>query len=121
MESNGINISGSGIGSTVSIGNGTNTFSVLSNYSEKRLIKVEVKETTIEIAYRESPNFTYCLGYGNNTPPDRVWKEVYGLKDGKMTLLEVIKGTHHQAYNVSESFEFDDEKTSKTPANSSDL
>ncbi len=86
---------------------GTSTFNM---YSFKEVIKVDIKETTIVIAYREKPNFTYAVNYINSSPADRIWKEVYGLKDGKMTLLEVIHGKHTPAHNVEETLEFDDEK-----------
>jgi len=85
---------------------GTATFNM---YSQREVIKVEIRETTIAIAYREKPNFTYAVNYAS-TPADRIWKEVYGLKDGKMTLLEVIHGKHTPSHNVQETLEFDDEK-----------
>lgn len=87
----------------------TLTTSTSGMYGEKRLIDVKVKETTIEISYRQSPNFTYCGGF-SSTPPDRVWKEVYGLKDGKMTLLKAVEGKHVQAQHIPESFEFDEDQ-----------
>lgn len=94
-----------GVGFASSIG--TATFNI---YGQKEVINVEIKETTIVIAYREHPNYTYAINYNNIQPADRVWKEVYGLKDGKMTLLEVIHGKHTPSHNVQETIEFDDEK-----------
>lgn len=79
-------------------------------YSGKQLVDVQVKDITIEIIYRQSPNFTYCGGFNYSTPPDHVWKEIYGLKDGRMTLLQVVQGKHIQAQHIPESFEFDDEE-----------
>lgn len=87
-------------------------------YGEKRIISVIVKEITIEISYRQSINYTYTIStgiYGYCSSPDRVWKEIYGLKDGRMTLLEVVQGKHQQAYHVEESFIFDDDKDVKSP------
>ncbi len=57
--------------------------------------------------------FSYTVYGPNSTPPDRIWKEIYGLKDGKMTLLEIINGKHNLGYNVPESFEFDDDEVKK--------
>jgi hypothetical protein len=100
---------------TLSSTNGVNVASIstgtytIGMYSDKKIIDVQVKEITIEISYRESPNFTYC-GYYNSTPPDRVWKEIYGLKDGRMTLLKVVQGKHNQAQHIPESFEFDEDQ-----------
>ena len=88
----------------------TLTINTSSMYSDKKVINVEIKDITIEISYRESPTFTYAIHGSNSTPPDRVWKEIYGLKDGKMTLLEIVKGKHITAKQIPEHFVFDDLK-----------
>ena len=87
--------------------NNTSTYQ-FDGYGAKQLIGAYVKETTIELAYRQQSNITYT-GWPGQTAPDRVWKDVYGLKDGKMTLLKVVQGKHIQAQQIPESFEFDDE------------
>ena len=100
---------------------GTSTTTCIQNmYGQKQIISVVIKEITIEIAYRESPNYmftnTWWSGNGYySQPPDRVWKEIYGLKDGRMTLLEVVQGKHRQAYRVEEEFIFDDDVDVKSP------
>lgn len=95
---------------------GTSTTSISSmwQYIEKEIIGFEVRETTIAVSYRQKSNSSFTVAIyrtdGNYSVPDRVWKEIYGLKDGRMTLLEVIQGKHRQSYQVPESFEFDDEE-----------
>lgn len=117
MENSGvINLQGSSNGSislsTINLNStGTSTTSSLawSMYGEKRLVRVDVKNTTIEIIYRQSSNIAYAIaGYLNSSPPDRVWKEIYGLKDGKMSLLQTVEGKHIQARHIPESIEFDE-------------
>lgn len=94
--------------STISTGTGSYTINS-SLYGEKRLVKVEIKDITVELSYRESVMYTYAVAGSNSTVPDRIWKEIYGLKDGKMTLLEVVQGKHILAYSVPERFVFDDD------------
>lgn len=85
---------------------------------EKKIVSVTVKEITIEIVYRQQSFITYTSGtisinnsyQYQNYNPDRVWKEIYGLKDGKMTLLEVVTGKIIPEQHIPESIEFDDEE-----------
>jgi hypothetical protein len=59
------------------------------------------------LVYRQQAHYSYS----SNMPiqvPDKVWKEIYGLKDGRMTLLEVVNGKHTPAYNIPESYEFEE-------------
>ncbi len=58
----------------------------------------------LEIVRRYPSN----MAYGNGTPvPDRVEKEVYGVVDGKITLIQTIQGKHEPAYRVEERITFD--------------
>ena len=50
--------------------------------------------------------------YASNPPrpaPDTVWKEIYGIKDGKLALLEKIQGTHTPRSINPEKIEFENE------------
>lgn len=64
------------------------------------------KETnTIRVVFREASNFIYT----SNPPqsaPDKVWKEVYAVVDGVITLVDTIQGTHTPARYVEESITF---------------
>lgn len=97
----------------------SSTTSFTNMYGEKILLGVEVGLLTISIKYKQLPNYTYTVTTGSypsysSNPPAKVWKEVYGLKDGRMTLLEVINGKHNPAYSVPESYEFEDEEDKET-------
>jgi hypothetical protein len=49
------------------------------------------------------------MTYGNGQPvPDRVEKEVYGVVDGKIVLIETKTGKHTPAYMVKETVTFDE-------------
>ena len=60
---------------------------------------------TIEVVFRESSNMVYA----SNPPqsvPDKVWKEVYSVVDGVITLTQTIQGTHTPSQYVEESITF---------------
>jgi hypothetical protein len=60
---------------------------------------------TIEVVFRESSDIFFTT----NPPrpaPDRVWKEVYSVVDGVITLTETIEGTHTPSHYVEESITF---------------
>ena len=64
------------------------------------------KETnTIEVVYREPSNIVYT-SYPPQPSPDKVWKEVYIVVDGVITLADTIEGTHTPSYSVGESITF---------------
>jgi hypothetical protein len=78
-------------------------------FGDKILVSATVKETTIELLYRQEARYTYNTStFMPIKTPDKIWKEIYGLKDGRMTLLEVVSGKHIPAYNVPESYEFEE-------------
>jgi hypothetical protein len=48
---------------------------------------------TIEVVKRVASKMVYA----SNPPqsaPDKVWKEIYGIKDGKLAMLKTIEGKH---------------------------
>lgn len=116
--SNSLIITGTGGNTVISTGSNTTgsfTINTSSMYTDKRLLNVVIKDITIEILYRESPMYAYTIVGANSTQPDRIWKEIYGLSNGKMTLLEVVQGKHVLAYSVPESFVFDDDPDTDSP------
>lgn len=62
-------------------------------------------ESTFEVVYRQPSNIVYHTNPPQSTP-DRVWKEVYGVVNGKITLLETIQGEHTPSYVVDETITF---------------
>lgn len=64
------------------------------------------EENKIEVVFRKSSGAMYA----SNPPrpvPDTVWKEVYGVVGGKITLLEKVDGKHIPGEYVEESIKFD--------------
>lgn len=69
----------------------------------RKVINAHVHTDGAEITYRKPSN----TAYGNGHPvPDEVWKEIFIIKDGKLTLSRTVKGTHTPAHMVQESIEF---------------
>ena len=62
-------------------------------------------ESTFEVVYRQPLN-TLNLTNPPQSAPDKVWKEVYGVVDGKIALLETIQGQHTPSYVVNETITF---------------
>jgi len=63
----------------------------------------------IELVFRQKSNLMYAC----NPPrpaPDKVWKEIYGVEDGKIKLLKTIEGKHTPPQYIQEEIKFDDEK-----------
>jgi len=71
-----------------------------------KVIDVDVSEERIEITYRE-PSSIVLTSMPPQMAPDKVWKEVYGVVDGKIQLVKRIDGRHEPAYTVREKFIFD--------------
>jgi hypothetical protein len=60
---------------------------------------------TIEVVFRLSSNIVYA-GNPPQSAPDRVWKEVYSVVNGVITLTETIEGTHTPPQYIEESITF---------------
>ena len=60
----------------------------------------------IEVIHRESSPWVYCNG---TSPPDKVWKEIYGVVDSQIKLIKTIKGEHHQTQITDEYIEWPEE------------
>ncbi len=90
---------------------GTTTTTSFDCYGDQILVDVLIKETTIEVIYKRVSQITYTttLAY-HSSPPDKVWKEVYGVKDDKLALLKTIHGTHIKEQYIPESYDFDEEE-----------
>jgi hypothetical protein len=88
----------------------------ISMYHPKTLVDAVVDEETITLTYVQRAkyefttyNHTLTLGaqfkYRNS---DLVFKEIYGVRDGKLTLLKTINGRIVPP-TLTESYEFDEE------------
>lgn len=87
----------------------TSTF-VWDGFGDKILKNVVVKDEVIEIIYlREATvQFTTTNGTLPESPFGKAIKEIYGVRDGKLTLLDVLEGKYTPAHHVEESFEFEE-------------
>jgi len=65
------------------------------------------KEQTITVVFREHSD-TMLSANPPQATPDKIWKEVYGLKDGKLALIKKLEGKHTPARVVDEKIEFDE-------------
>jgi len=66
-----------------------------------------IKEANrIEVVFRE-PSTTMFFTDPPQQVPDRVWKEVYGVEDGVITLIQTIEGKVVPPQNTPETISFD--------------
>lgn len=72
--------------------------------------KFNKKKEKIEVVFRQHSNVSLLNG---KQSPDKVWKEIYGIKDGKLQLLDTIEGKHNPGYYVEETIQFDEKKETK--------
>lgn len=90
----------------------TNTYSAImtNDIYNVEILSRNLIDGKLEIICRQKSNIVYAC----NPPrpaPDYVWKEIYGVVDGKLCLVESIKGTHKPAEYIQESFSFYNELT----------
>lgn len=103
---------------TLNLGNcGTVTDINFNLYNPKSVVDVIINEEEIIITYIQRATYSYSMinttitiagGVQKLHNPDKVFKEVYGVKDGKLTLLRTIHGRIVPP-NLEESYEFDEE------------
>ena len=86
----------------------------MNQYYPRELKNVVVTEETIEITYIKRAAYSYTqtitiAGYGYPvSPPDIVIKEIYGTRDGRLTLLKTVEGKVIPPQSLPESYEFDE-------------
>lgn len=64
------------------------------------------KQQIIEVVFRQPSNMIHP----SNPPkpvPDTIWREVYGVVDGRIEIIRKDKGRHVPAHHVNESISFD--------------
>lgn len=105
----------------VSIEGTTNT-AHMDMYFPQTLVDAVVTAETIELKYIKRARYSYTSnqfyvgvgtgGYPNNyinSSPDIAIKEIYGCRDGKLTLLKTVQGRVIPPQELPETLEFDDE------------
>jgi len=73
----------------------------------EQVISIELIDGQIEIVVRK-PSNDLLLTNPPKTAPDKIWKLVYSAtEDGKIELLQTIRGKHKPSHVVREKFIFD--------------
>jgi hypothetical protein len=67
-----------------------------------------VEKQTITVVWK-MPFSPVLMLHCPNGCPDTVWKEIYGVEDGKLTLLKTIQGSHIPQHVVPETYKFEDD------------
>lgn len=62
------------------------------------------ENNTIEVIFRESSASRYASG---QPIPDKVRKEIYGVVDGKIKLVDKVQGKHIPGYFTDEKIIFE--------------
>lgn len=70
-------------------------------------IKHFEEENKLVIIKRIKSNRSY-LTHPPRPVPDKVWKEIWGVRAGILTLLEQIQGIHEPEHTVKEKIVFED-------------
>ena len=65
------------------------------------------QKNEIEVVFRQPSNMTLTSN-PSKPAPDKVWKEVYGIVDGKLKMLRKIMGTHTPQRFEPEQFKFEE-------------
>jgi uncharacterized protein YceK len=84
-------------------------------YHPKTLVDASVTEETIELKYIQRAKYSYTqsnftiAGNHYNYTPDLAIKEIYGVMDGKLTLLKTVTGRVIPPQEIAETLEFPDE------------
>lgn len=84
-------------------------------YEEAVIIDTIIKEDCIEILYKAEPNASYnnsiitAYSEGQDSPPvkAKIWKDVYGVSDGKFGKIKTIEGVYTPEQVIAEDYSFD--------------
>ena len=95
---------------------GTSTSSSFNIEYEKKLESAKFIEqeigNVIEMVYSlvqsSSPHITYTYYPYNSTPKKSMIKEIYGVVDGQMVLIQTIKGYEEPGYYVEPTIEWEE-------------
>ena len=71
----------------------------------KYIVSLLILRDKVEVVYRE-PSHQMLLCNPPRPAGDHVWKEIWGIVNGELHLLETIRGTHEPAYYTEERITF---------------
>jgi hypothetical protein len=72
------------------------------------IVRFDVVDGQIQVVKRRRSN----MSYATNPPrpvPDTIWRETYGVVDGRICLVNSEVANHKPAHNVPESITFEGE------------
>jgi hypothetical protein len=72
------------------------------------IISCKICDDYVEISYREPSNSQFQT-WPPQPVPDKIWKEIYRVVDGKIKLAKTINGRHTPSCTVNESFSYDED------------
>ena len=84
------------------------TYNILSGSRNITAFDFNRKKQQLVIQFRQPSNIAFPNG---NSYPDKIWKEIYGIKDGELQLLETIEAKHTPGYCVDETIEYAEKTT----------
>lgn len=74
---------------------------------KRTIIFAHVYEQKVEIAYREPSTVIINTGTGER-PPDKVWKDIHEIVDGKLVHTRTINGKHIPEHLEVERFDWEE-------------
>lgn len=74
-------------------------------FNNNTLHSVQLKDGKLHVIHRQLSG-QVLLSYPAQPAPDKVWKEIYGVKNGEIVLEDTIDGVHRPERTVPESIEF---------------
>lgn len=80
---------------------------VVPNPNFSTVVGVKLTDQGEFVVIRRYPSNSMFTCYPAKPVPDRVTKEIYRVKEGKIVLDEVIEGKHIPQHTVSESITFE--------------
>ena len=93
-------------GETISSNNNGDCTSLIWNpYANPILVKTIVRLDSIELIYKADSNIVLTT-YPAQYPDPKVWKEIYGVVDGKFGIIKIIDGEYQAAQD--EDYLFDE-------------
>ncbi len=81
----------------------TGTTTSIAQYGYPQMVKTIINHDNIEIIFKQK----LLHNFWPNTLSDKVYKEIYGVVDGKFGKIEIIEGKIIPEYHSEEDYEFD--------------
>lgn len=90
---------------------GSADVNLIEPIEKPRVVSIELDEQTnqLTVVYRQQVITNFTLSWdGGDGPSVRVWKDIYGVVDGKIVKVKTVQGRHIPAHTVDERIEFDE-------------